>query len=111
MTGIKKVAEDLGIEQHVLRFWETQFRQIKPVKKNGRRIYSPSDIELLRKIKNLLYIKKYTIKGAQQFFKNNSTKNLNVPLEKLESILNSLNHMHSKLNDLKKSQSPFESID
>lgn len=64
---ISEVAEQLDLPQHVLRFWETQFSQVKPVKrKGGRRFYASKDVEILEKIKNLLYVKGYTIKGAKK---------------------------------------------
>ena len=64
---ISEVADHLQLPQHVLRFWETQFSQIKPAKRRGgRRFYSSHDLETLSKIKNLLYVKGYTIKGAKK---------------------------------------------
>jgi DNA-binding transcriptional MerR regulator len=63
---ISEVAEDLKIPQHVLRFWETRFAQIKPMKRaGGRRYYRPADVELLKGIHELLYKKGYTIRGVQ----------------------------------------------
>src|ERR1700684_1888993 len=67
---ISEAAEDLNLPQHVLRFWETRFPQIKPLKRGGgRRYYRPDDVELLRAIKQLLYGEGYTIKGVQRLFK------------------------------------------
>jgi DNA-binding transcriptional MerR regulator len=64
---ISEVAEDLDLPQHVLRFWETRFPQIKPLKRGGgRRYYRPEDVDLLRAIKQLLYGEGYTIKGVQK---------------------------------------------
>ncbi|UNE55321.1 MerR family transcriptional regulator [Bartonella machadoae] len=69
---ISEVAELLEIPQHVLRFWETRFRQIKPMKRGGgRRYYRPTDIDLLNGIKQLLYDQGYTIKGVQRLLKEN----------------------------------------
>ena len=66
---ISEVANSLGVPQYVLRFWETRFSQIKPVKmRGGRRYYRPEDIEVLTTIKNLLYKQGYTIKGAKKVF-------------------------------------------
>ena len=66
---ISEAAEELDVPQHVLRFWETRFSQIKPLKRaGGRRYYRPRDIELLRLIKRLLYGEGYTIKGVQRVF-------------------------------------------
>ncbi len=67
---ISEVAEELDLPQHVLRFWETRFTQIKPLKRaGGRRFYRPSDIEILRAIRRLLYSEGYTIKGVQRILK------------------------------------------
>jgi len=69
---ISEVAGDLEVPQHVLRFWETRFQQIKPLKRaGGRRYYRPEDIELLRRIRELLYKHGYTIKGVQRLLKDN----------------------------------------
>ncbi len=74
---IAEVAEELGVGTHVLRFWETKFSQIKPMKRaGGRRYYRPDDVELLRCIKDLLYTKRLTIEGAQKELKNKGIKNL-----------------------------------
>ena len=67
---ISEVAEDLGVQQHVLRFWETKFTQVKPLKRGGgRRYYRPEDVALLKKIHTLLYAEGYTIKGVQKLLK------------------------------------------
>ncbi|MBO1076225.1 MerR family transcriptional regulator [Roseomonas marmotae] len=67
---ISEVAEDLNIPQHVLRFWETKFPQLKPLKRGGgRRYYRPEDIALLRRIGDLLYTQGYTIKGVQRLLR------------------------------------------
>ena len=67
---ISEVADELHIPQHVLRFWETKFHQIKPLKRGGgRRYYRPDDILLLRRISDLLYIQGYTIKGVQRLLR------------------------------------------
>jgi DNA-binding transcriptional MerR regulator len=64
---ISEVADDLHIPQHVLRFWESKFPQLKPLKRGGgRRYYRPEDIALLRRISELLYSQGYTIKGVQR---------------------------------------------
>ena len=74
---IAEVAEELGVATHVLRFWETKFTQIKPMKATGgRRYYRPDDVEVLKLIKTLLYQKRYTIEGAQQLIKEKGLKNL-----------------------------------
>jgi DNA-binding transcriptional MerR regulator len=67
---ISEVAEDLDLPQHVLRFWESRFPQIKPMKRGGgRRYYRPEDIDLLRGIRHLLYGEGYTIRGVQRILK------------------------------------------
>ena len=72
---ISEVAEDLDLPQHVLRFWETRFTQIKPMKRGGgRRYYRPDDIELLRAIRHLLYGEGYTIRGVQRILKEQGAK-------------------------------------
>ena len=67
---ISEAAEELDVPQHVLRFWETRFTQIKPMKRaGGRRYYRPADIELLKGIRSLLYKEGYTIRGVQKILK------------------------------------------
>ena len=67
---ISEVADDLDIPQHVLRFWETRFSQIKPMKRSGgRRYYRPDDVDLLKGIRRLLYGEGYTIRGVQRILK------------------------------------------
>ena len=72
---ISEVGEDLDLPQHVLRFWETRFTQIKPLKRGGgRRYYRPADIDLLKGIRHLLYDQGYTIKGVQRLLKDNGNQ-------------------------------------
>ncbi len=110
---ISEVSKDLSLPQHVLRFWETKFTQIKPIKRGGgRRYYRPEDVMLLRGIKSLLYNDGYTIRGVQKVIKENgirqllsldiqnkyfteNQKNINDPLSN-----NKLNH--STLNETKR---------
>lgn len=67
---IGEVAEDLNVQQHVLRFWETKFSQIRPLKRGGgRRYYRPEDLLLLKRIHHLLYTEGYTIKGVQKLLR------------------------------------------
>lgn len=67
---ISEVAEDLDVPQHVLRFWESRFPQIKPMKRGGgRRYYRPDDVDLLRGIRHLLYGEGYTIRGVQRILR------------------------------------------
>ncbi|MBE7244723.1 MAG: MerR family transcriptional regulator [Actinomycetospora chiangmaiensis] len=72
---ISEVAEELDVPQHVLRFWETRFGQIRPVKRaGGRRYYRPQDIELVAGIRQLLHVQRYTIAGAQRVLKENGVR-------------------------------------
>ena len=74
---ISEVAEDLDIPQHVLRFWETRFAQIKPLKRGGgRRYYRPDDVALLKGIRRLLYGEGYTIKGLQRILKEQGPRHV-----------------------------------
>lgn len=74
---ISEVAEELALPQHVLRFWETRFHQIKPVKRaGGRRFYRPEDVDLLRGIRRLLYQDGFTIKGAQKILKEQGIRHV-----------------------------------
>jgi len=67
---ISEVADDLDVPQHVLRFWESRFAQIRPMKRGGgRRYYRPDDIDLLRGIRHLLYGQGYTIRGVQRILR------------------------------------------
>ncbi|NQU67682.1 MAG: MerR family transcriptional regulator [Candidatus Marinimicrobia bacterium] len=69
--SISEVSKIVELEQYVLRYWETEFTHLKPKKNRaGNRVYKSSDIELIKKIKNLLYDKKFTIAGAIQFLKD-----------------------------------------
>ena len=70
---IAEVAADLDLPAHVLRFWESRFPQIKPLKRRGgRRYYRPEDVALLRRIRSLLYTEGYTIKGVQRLLRDGS---------------------------------------
>lgn len=72
---ISEVAEELDVPQHVLRFWESRFPQIKPMKRaGGRRYYRPDDVDLLRGIRHLLYGEGYTIRGVQRILREQGPK-------------------------------------
>lgn len=72
---ISEVATALEVPQHVLRFWESKFSQVRPLKRGGgRRYYRPDDVELLQKIRSLLYDDGYTIKGVQKLLRDGSLK-------------------------------------
>jgi len=74
---ISEVAEDLDLPQHVLRFWETRFSQIKPLKRGGgRRYYRPDDVDLLKGIRYYLYGEGYTIKGVQRILKDRGIRHV-----------------------------------
>ncbi len=72
---ISEVSTDLDVPQHVLRFWESKFTPVRPLKRGGgRRYYRPEDVELLRRIRNLLYTDGYTIKGVQRLLREGHGK-------------------------------------
>jgi len=72
---ISEVATELDVPQHVLRFWESKFNQIRPLKRGGgRRYYRPEDVDLLRGVRTLLYNDGYTIKGVQKVFREQGVK-------------------------------------
>ena len=74
---ISEVADELDLPQHVLRFWESRFRDIKPMKRGGgRRYYRPDDVELLRGIRHLLYGEGYTIRGVQRILKEQGPRSI-----------------------------------
>lgn len=72
---IAEVAEELAVPQHVLRFWESKFPQVRPLKRRGgRRYYRPEDVTLLRRIQSLLYSEGYTIRGAQKHLRDRGAR-------------------------------------
>ena len=72
---ISEVSDELDVPQHVLRFWEGKFSQVRPLKRGGgRRYYRPEDIDLLRRIRDLLYSEGYTIKGVQRLLREGRSK-------------------------------------
>ena len=83
---ISEVADELDLPQHVLRFWETRFKQIKPLKRGGgRRYYRPEDVDLLKGIRHLLYSEGYTIKGVQKLMKDGNLKKADIAPASLET--------------------------
>jgi DNA-binding transcriptional MerR regulator len=93
---ISEVSSDLGIPQHILRFWEKRFPQIKPMTRaGGRRYYRPSDIKLLRTINKLLYVDSYTIKGVQKLFKENGVSHV-------ISLFDSINKNYNSVIEIEK---------
>jgi DNA-binding transcriptional MerR regulator len=105
---ISEVADDLHIPQHVLRFWETKFPQLKPLKRGGgRRYYRPEDIALLRRISDLLYTQGYTIKGVQRLLRDGdfeeagAAEEAELPLpEPVETGADALRRALEELEDL-----------
>lgn len=91
LKTIGEVSKQLNIPQHVIRFWETKFSQLKPIQKNnGRRYYSQLEVTTLKQIIDLLYHQKYSIEGAKK--KLNSSKN-----ESNQTIINELKEMKKKI--------------
>lgn len=99
LRTIGEVATELGVASHVLRFWESKFKQIKPQKRRGRRYYRPEDIKVIHQIKVLLYQKGYTIRGVQRFLSHSlhdqSFGNDNAPEEVKVAPLN-VSSLHPK---------------
>lgn len=73
---IGEVSEELGVAQHVLRFWERKFKQINPVKRRGRRYYRPEDVALIQQIQTLLHEQGFTIKGVQKLLTEGRLKDV-----------------------------------
>ena len=108
---ISEVSADLDVQQHVLRFWETKFSQIRPLKRGGgRRYYRPEDVDLLRRIRDLLYSEGYTIKGVQRLLREGGEEHDEDPgeggpdpdrlgrqREKLTEVLETLVDLRNKL--------------
>ena len=97
---ISEVSNEINIPAHVLRFWETKFPNINPLKRSGnRRYYRPEDVKNIIKIKTLLYDNGYTVKGVQKLLKENDNKNneKNNIEEKLSSILEDIDNIIKKL--------------
>jgi DNA-binding transcriptional MerR regulator len=83
---ISEVATDLNVPQHVLRFWETKFSQVRPLKRGGgRRYYRPEDVALLKRIRGLLYTDGMTIRGVQKLLRETGTKAADEPLREAKA--------------------------
>lgn len=95
---ISQVAQEIGVEQHVLRFWEQEFSVINPLKRRGRRLYSTNDIEVIKKIKDLLYNQGYTIKGVKKLLR---TKEISEDKYKdgIQRCLSSLEEIYNLIQD------------
>ena len=98
---ISEVSNEINIPAHVLRFWETKFPNINPLKRSGnRRYYRPEDVKLIIKIKTLLYDNGYTVKGVQKLLKendHNKNNEKNNIKEKLSNILKDIDNIIKKL--------------
>ena len=100
---ISEVTKELSVPQHVLRFWESKFTQIKPMKRGGRRrYYRPEDILILERIKSLLYDDGYTIKGVQNILKKESNPASSVKNKIFENDKVELNAILMDLEEIKK---------
>ena len=107
---ISEVSEELDVPPHVLRFWESKFAQVRPLKRGGgRRYYRPEDIDLLKKIRSLLYSRGYTIKGVQRLLREThgkpeiaedpATKD---PKDELRAVLRELTEIRELLESLRR---------
>jgi len=108
---MSEVCNILEVKPHVLRFWETQFPQLNPKRKEGsNRRYTQKDIELLKKIQYLLYEKKFKIKGAKKALRNvediSTKENVQIDMESYESK-RALKRLKNKLTELKNITSSF----
>jgi DNA-binding transcriptional MerR regulator len=116
---ISEVAEELDVPQHVLRFWETKFPQVRPLKRGGgRRYYRPEDVDMLRKIRSLLYQEGYTIKGVQRLLREGGLRHEVAPAAEpaeeplpaeggahragLERLLEDLEDMRAMVEDIRR---------
>ncbi|MBC8203889.1 MAG: MerR family transcriptional regulator [FCB group bacterium] len=100
--SIGEVGRLTGLEPHVLRYWETEFKELKPRKNRaGRRIYNDNDIEIVKKLKDLLYTKKFTIDGAKIFLKEERlrTNQVELPLE-TNDFRNVISHLKSEIKEI-----------
>ena len=101
---IGEVSKMFDIKPHVIRFWEENFSQLKPLKrKGGRRLYSEDDISLIRRIKELLYEEKYSVKGVKNYLSSKKKEKIkeegNIKLS--EETVNRLNEIKNKLKKIK----------
>ena len=111
--SISEISEIADLKKYVIRFWETEFSNLQPKKnKAGNRIYKKEDLELILKIKDLLYNHHYTIKGAKKVLKKNSTNSNTGAISNIQSSSNDcidvLNNLREKIKNL---LSEVESLD
>ena len=97
---ISEVADKLDLPAHVLRFWETKFSQVRPIKRGGgRRYYRPEDVQLLSHIRSLLYDEGYTIKGVQKLMREGSLKKSDLTPSSSEMDYLDPNNLKSEIQD------------
>lgn len=97
---ISEVAEDLDLPAHVLRFWETKFSQVHPLKRGGgRRYYRPEDVQLLSHIRSLLYDEGYTIKGVQKLMREGKLKKSDLAPSPSDMASFEVNSLKAELQD------------
>tara|TARA_B100002052_G_scaffold283727_1_gene294930 strand:- start:98 stop:484 length:387 start_codon:yes stop_codon:yes gene_type:complete len=97
---ISEVAEDLDLPAHVLRFWETKFVQVRPLKRGGgRRYYRPEDVQLLSHIRSLLYDEGYTIKGVQKLMREGNLKKSDLAPSPSDMASFEVNSLKAELQD------------
>ena len=97
---ISEVAEDLDLPAHVLRFWETKFSQVHPLKRGGgRRYYRPEDVQLLSHIRSLLYDEGYTIKGVQKLMREGNLKKSDLAPSPSDMASFEVNSLKAELQD------------
>ena len=105
LKTIGEVSENLGLPQHVIRFWEKKFSHIKPIKKEkGRRYYSINQINILKEIKFLLYEKQYSIKGAQKLIleeqKRKRTNNQNFDKLEYDDLISDIKEIRNEIEKI-----------
>ena len=97
---ISEVGEDLDLPTHVLRFWETKFSQVHPLKRGGgRRYYRPEDVQLLSHIRSLLYDEGYTIKGVQKLMREGNLKKSDLAPSPSDMASFEVNSLKAELQD------------
>ena len=99
--SIGEVSKITGLKQYVLRYWETEFNVLKPVKNSaGNRIYKDNDIKMVKYIQDLLYTKKFTIKGAKLHLENEFNESIGTSNKNLSEIKNDLENIKTSLKDI-----------
>ena len=99
MLTISELAGELGLPQHILRYWETRFPQLRPLQRSGnRRYYRPADVALARRIHGLLNVEGFTVKGAQKMLiDGNGTTVPDTPVQPADDVLSQLQAIRSTL--------------